>query len=231
MRTITRWMVSLVLICGTVALTWAAEGPNPAPASAPAKPTPSEPAGGDWKPLFDGKSLSGWKVTDFAGHGEVEVRDGRLVVSMGAMLSGVNYTNKTPGLDYELSLEAMRVEGSDFFCGLTFPVDDSHLTFVVGGWGGGIVGISSLDGYDASENETTKYLSFEKGKWYTVRVRVTAKKLEAWIDDNKVVNVNLEGRRLSLRAGEIELSKPLGIATYVTTGAFRNIRLRPLSTQ
>ena len=31
------------------------------------------PAADTWTPLFDGKSLDGWKITDFAGHGPVEV--------------------------------------------------------------------------------------------------------------------------------------------------------------
>lgn len=181
------------------------------------------------KSLFDGKTLAGWKITPFGGHGEVEVKDGQLRLPMGAMLTGVTYTNPLPKIDYEVSLEAQRVTGSDFFCGLTVPVNDSHCTFILGGWGGGVVGISSLDGYDASENETTKFLSFEKGRWYTIRLRVTKAKLEGWVDQDKVVNVSLEGRRVSLRSGEIEQSVPFGIATYQTTGALRNIRIRPVN--
>ena len=46
------------------------------------------------------------------------------------------------------------MKGGDFFATLTFPVDDSFCTFVTGGWGGDIVGLSSIDGWDASDNET-----------------------------------------------------------------------------
>lgn len=60
-----------------------------------------------------------------------------------------------PVMNYELSLEAMRVDGSDFFCGLTFPVGSNFCSFIVGGWGGGVVGLSSLNSEDASQNETT----------------------------------------------------------------------------
>ncbi len=183
----------------------------------------------DGKSLFDGKTLAGWKITPFGGHGEIEVKDGQLMLPMGAMLTGVTYTNPLPKIDYEVSLEAQRVNGSDFFCGLTVPVNDSHCSLILGGWGGGVVGISSLDGYDASENETTKFLSFEKGRWYAIRLRVTKAKLEAWVDQDQVVNVALEGRRVSLRSGEIEQSVPFGIATYQTTGALRNIRIRPVT--
>jgi hypothetical protein len=107
-------------------------------------------------------------------------------------------------------------------------VADSCCTFLLGGWGGGVVGISSIDGNDASLNETTKYMDYEKDHWYTVRVRVTPAKLAAWIGEKQMVDVALEGKRISVRPGEIELSQPLGIATWQTTGAIRNVRLRRL---
>lgn len=122
----------------------------------------------------------------------------------------------------------MKKDGSDFFCGFTFPVVDSHCTFIVGGWGGGIVGISSIDSMDASENETTKYLNFEKNKWYRIRVRVTPKTIQAWIDDEQMVDQSIEDRRISMRPGEIELSAPFGVAAWQTTSALRNIRLRKI---
>jgi len=181
------------------------------------------------KDLFDGKTLTGWKATDFAGSGEVTVEDGKIILPMGDPLTGVNGTTPIPKTNYEISLEAMRVEGSDFFCGLTFPVQNACVTFVVGGWGGGVVGISSINGEDASENETTQFRKFDSGKWYKIRVRVTSAKLEAWIDDEQEVNLVLEDKKLSLRAGEIEASQPFGIAAFRTKAALRNIKLRTLS--
>ena len=71
----------------------------------------------------------------------------------------------------------MRVEGSDFFVGLTFPVRDSHASLIVGGWAGSVVGISSIDGRDASENETTEVMKFKNGQWYKFRLRVRADRL------------------------------------------------------
>ena len=201
----------------------------PAPAEDPEKQLP-ELEGFGWRSLFDGQSLEGWQVTDFAGHGDVEVEGGRMVLRMGAMLTGVNLlaTNDLATTNYELVLDAMKLEGSDFFCALTFPVGDTCCSFLLGGWGGGVVGISSLDGNDASLNETTKYLDFERDRWYRVRVRVTPRKLEAWIGAKQMVDVLLEGRRLTVRPGEIELSQPWGIASWQTTGALRNIHYRDL---
>lgn len=192
----------------------------------------------DVKELFNGKSLEGWTITDFAGHGEVTVernfRAGTnapspaIIMEMGAALTGIHWTNSPPNGEYELSLEALKIEGSDFFCGLTFPVGDGHCSFIVGGWGGGLVGISSVDGMDASENETTKFRSFDKNRWYKIRVRVTKKKLEAWIDEEQLVDLDTRDRKMTVRAGEIELSQPLGVASFQTRAAIRNVRLQLL---
>jgi hypothetical protein len=48
--------------------------------------------------------------------------------------------------------------------------------------GGGSRGLSSLDGQDAANNETTQYINFEKGRWYRIRLRVMPTKIQAWID-------------------------------------------------
>ena len=202
--------------------------PNPSAPPGPARgqTTNPSPRAEGWKPLFDGKSLKGWKRTDFAGGGDIEVKDGQLFIRSGQMLCGVNWTNDIPKTNYEITLEAMKLEGGDFFCGLTLPFKDSHFTFILGGWGGGVVGISSIDGMDASENDTTKIMAFEKGRWYRIRVRVTPAKIQAWVDDENFVDQPIDDRRISMRPGEIELSEPLGLATYQTTSVARNIRIR-----
>jgi hypothetical protein len=190
---------------------------------------PSEPFEGEgWREMFD-RTLKGWKVTDFAGGGRVECEDGLLVLNMGDPFTGVNWSNDFPRMNYEVALDAMRWMGSDFFCGLTVPVGDSFCSLIVGGWGGSLVGISSLDGMDASENETTKFVNFESKRWYRIRLRVTPGRIEVWIDNDKLINVNTTDRKISLRPGEIELSKPMGIASWQTSAALRQIKYRPVS--
>ncbi len=176
--------------------------------------------------LFDGKTLTGCAVTDFGGSGEVKIEEGGLMLGMGVM-TGVTWTNPIARMNYGIELEAMRVDGSDFFCGLTFPVGENPCSLIVGGWGGGVVGLSSLDGEDAAHNDTTRYLNFEKGRWYRIRLRVTPTAIQAWIDDDQVVDITTTGRKLSIRS-EVESSRPLGFATWSTTGALRNIWMRPL---
>lgn len=182
----------------------------------------------DWRVLFDGKTLNSWKSTNFGGEGEVYVKDGQLILERGVTLTGVTWAGgDLPHMNYEISLEAVKLEGNDFFCGLTFPVKESNCSLIAGGWGGGVVGLSSLDGFDASENETTRTMAFEHGRWYRIRVRVTANKIEAWIDEDKVVDVETARRHISIRP-EVELSRPLGIAAWITKAALRNIKIRQL---
>lgn len=189
----------------------------------------------NWRELFDGKTLAGWTRTEFAGGGGVRVepdfRGGgpAIVVEAGDTLSGVTWAGAPPPtMGYEISLEVMKVEGSDFACGLTFPVADTHASLILGGWGGGVVGVSSIDGMDASQNETTKYMGFTAGRWYALRLRVTPGKIQAWLDGKPVIDADITGKKISLRHGEIYRSKPLGLATFQTIGAYRALRLRRL---
>lgn len=193
------------------------------------KPPATQPAAQQkWQSLFDGKTLGHWKSTDFGAQGEVKVEHGELILTHGDSLTGVTWQGPVPAkMSYEIELDAERLDGNDFFCGLTFPVNDACASLIVGGWGGSVCGISSLDGNDAANNETTKIQKFENKKWYHIRMRVVPNKLMAWIDDEQIVEVDTKDRKISVRA-EVEPSQPLGIATYQTTGAIKNIRLRKL---
>jgi hypothetical protein len=190
-----------------------------------ARPTPAQEA--KWQSMFDGTSLMGWKETPFTGRGKVSVEGGAILLGSGAM-TGINWTGELPRVDYEIRLEAMRVSGYDFFAGITFPVKDSFCSWINGGWGGNVVGLSSLDDMDASENGTTSSRNFESGRWYALRLRVTSERIQAWIDEEQVIDASIVNHDISLRPGEIELSKPFGIASYSTTARLRKIEYRKL---
>jgi len=174
----------------------------------------------------EGKTFetAGWVESDFDGKGEVKIENGTAILGKGNDMTGIRWTGPLAKMNYEISLEAKRVEGSDFFCGLTFPYGDDPCSFIVGGWGGTVVGISSLDYQDAYNNETCQFKKFEPNKWYTIRVRVTPNYIQAWIDDDQLVKVKTTGREIGIRS-EVEKSRPLGIATWRTTGAIRNVDL------
>jgi hypothetical protein len=181
--------------------------------------------GTDTTLLFNGIDLEGWEVTNFGPQGPVSVSGDQLILGMGDGCTGVTWKKAFPRFDYEVTLEAKRVSGVDFFCGITFPVDKSPCSLIVGGWGGGTVGLSSIDGKDASENETTSIRNFETNKWYHIRLIVSEGSIKAWIDNEKVVDFAIGNKKLSIRP-EVELSKPFGIASWQTTAALRNIHLK-----
>jgi hypothetical protein len=62
--------------------------------------------------LFDGHSLGQWKVTDFGGQGDVYVKDGAIYLEMGSYATGITWTGPVIRMNYEITLEAMRVEGT-----------------------------------------------------------------------------------------------------------------------
>ena len=250
-------------------------------------PAPPKPDDG-WLSLFNGKDLSGWEETDYAGRGNVKVQNGELHIENGLVITGVTYTNKTalPKTNYEIEYEAKKLNGTDFFGLLTFPVGDAHASLVTGGWGGAVTGISSINSMDASENNTTVYLKFNKDHWYKFRLSVTPDNLSVWmtpkehliplnatvasvvksyqedaakagqtltaeqaesalrainpkLDENipardtiyfpgeaQIINETIKDKVVNMRVGEIELSAPLGFATFQTYGVLRNIRIR-----
>src|SRR5204862_4036533 len=138
------------------------------------------------------------------GHVEISVADAQIVVVPGDPLSGVTLADE-PSLrmNYEITVEAMKLMGSDFFCGLTFPVGPASCTLIAGGWGGALVGLSSIDGQDASENSTTQFRKFDVNHWYRFRVRVTPDRIQAWIDDEQLIDADIDEKEIGMRPGEI----------------------------
>lgn len=180
--------------------------------------------------LFDSKSLTGWRIADkfdFNGHGEVSVRNGQIEMATGQPQTGISRTDKPPRVNYEITLEAMRTAGFDFFCGLTFPVKDEYCTLICGGWSGSTVGLSNVDGSSANENDTTTFVEFKNDKWYRIRLRVTEDRIDVWIDDEHMIELETEGRKFNIW-WEQEPMRPLGIANWYSGSALRNIKLRRL---
>ena len=132
--------------------------------------------------LFDEKYLKGWETSDFDGQGKIYVQKRSIIIEKGETCSGIRWTKEIPKINYEITLEAKRIDGDDFFCGLTFPVEDEFCTFIIGGWGGSVVCLSCIDGLDASEYETGTMKNFQNGQWYIIRLRVTENSILAWID-------------------------------------------------
>lgn len=178
-----------------------------------------------WNILFDGVSMDKWAITEFGTQGPVQISEKSVILGMGDGCTGITWKGEFPKTNYEVKLSAKKISGNDFFCGITFPVNESYCSLIVGGWGGPVVGLSSIDGRDASENETRTLKKFDHEVWYDIHLRVSDNKIEAWIDQEQIVNFNTEGRKLSTRP-EVDLSKPFGICSWTTTAAIKNIRIK-----
>ncbi len=232
-----RFLRRTVLLCcavAAIASSVLSAEPKPSKGADAKEPTtqadPKKPDKDGWLSLFDGQSLGKWKVLakyDFAASGKVSVAKKTIVLEQGFPATGIKWTGDFPKTNYEISLEARRVYGGDFFCGLTFPVGDKALTLVCGGWGGQVTGLSCVDGESAIENDTCTFHEYKEGQWYRIRLRVGKEKIEAWLDKEQIVDLPLKARQLSLR-WEMEPALPFGICTWQTTGELRNFRVRSL---
>ena len=182
--------------------------------------------------LFNGKDLSGWKLADIWGNGKVEaLSNGVVSCGIGKPLTGIAYTNSFPTMSYEVKMEALRKEGGDFFVAMTLPIETNACTVVIGGWGGGLCGISSIDYMDAAENPYSSGVALTNNVWYTLRVRVTPGLLEVFLNDTLyTAKVTFESSStFSLRAGsDIDKTLPFGLATYATCGLWRNLTVTKL---
>lgn len=175
-----------------------------------------------------------WEGAAIPGQGEIAADGGWLEIGTGKPMSGARFTAweapRFPSVDYAIEYEAKRVEGRDIFGMVTFPVREgaTHATFVLGGWGGTVTGISSIDFSDANENQTRGEHPFEDDRWYQVRIEVRTGDLRAWIDGKIVVNVSIKGRQVGLRQGYSDHCLPFGFATYGSAAVIRTVTMTRL---
>ncbi|GAB5404437.1 MAG: hypothetical protein Aurels2KO_26680 [Aureliella sp.] len=187
----------------------------------------SKPDKDGWVAMMPKKGMGKWKATDFGGQGDVTWDGKELRLAAGNLMTGVHREDAfLPTENYEIRLSAKRVKGNDFFCCLTFPIGKQFASFVAGGWGGTVTGISSLSGADASENETSSYTDFENGKWYDIRLVVTKEKVQVWIDDEQSVDLSRKYADFDTRI-EVYIQQPIGICTFMTEAVIKDFKWRP----
>ncbi len=179
--------------------------------------------------LIDGKTLDGWKQVQTYKAGTVKVADGSILLETGGPMTAIVSTRTDlPTTNYELRFEAKRIEGSDFFAAATFPVGQSFVTLVNGGWSGSVTGISNINGADASENDSRRFVKYENGTWYKFRLHVSDDVIRCWVDGKETFAVNHQGSQLKTRI-ETRPCQPLGFASYRSSGAIRGVAIRPLN--
>jgi len=179
------------------------------------------------KSLFDGKTLGGWQVHEGVGTGKAFVQGGYIILDAGEGPTIIEWTGDIPANNYEVELDAMRLDGINAFSNIAFPVGESLCALIVGGWGD-VVGIETLDGKLANENETTVKVPFKRRQWYHIRLRVRESRIQAWIDDEKLIDLPAGGRDLSQHVLYFNKLPRFGLYTWHTKSAIRNITFRRL---
>ncbi|MCY3021135.1 MAG: SUMF1/EgtB/PvdO family nonheme iron enzyme, partial [Planctomycetota bacterium] len=177
-----------------------------------------------WISLFDGKTLDGWELQKGKDgeKGKARVEAGNITLTEGNPAAAIQWKGQFPTTNYEIELEAMRIQRIYCFCALAFPLGRQSATLVVGDAGGKVVGLDGVDGKDAWQNITGRRMDFEGMRWYRVRLRVTEPRVEAWVDDTLMVDLPTAGHQFGGQTPSITLF------TYKADGAIRNIRFRVL---
>jgi len=141
----------------------------------------------EWKSLFDGKSLTGWKVGDNAGSFKVE---NGMIVAHGnvAHLFYDGKINKHVFKNFEFKADVMTTPGSN--SGIYF-----HTAFQQGGW--------PAKGYEVQVNNShtdwrktgslyaiddVKEVLVKDNEWFTEHITVTGKRVVIKVNDKIVVD-------------------------------------------
>jgi hypothetical protein len=172
---------------------------------------------------------SDWQVSNYGSGGSIKFSNSSLNIEMGDPIQGVNWVGSSlPKNNYSLTFEAMRTQGNDFFVGLTFPIKEQFCSLIISGWGGTVSGLSSINGLDASENESTCDLVINNNQWYKIELKVQDKVIKVFFDEKEIINILTHEKVFSIRP-EVEPSKPLGLASFYTSAQYRNFFLKKLN--
>jgi hypothetical protein len=189
------------------------------------------PAGDDWQPLFDGKTLDGWRASEAPG--SFSVRDGAIVVR--GPRSHLYYLGPVEHHDFrnfELQLEVMTRPGAN--SGVYF-----HTVWQDEGW--------PAKGYEVQVNNSQSDPKRTAGlygvedhyqapasddAWFTLRIRVEDRRIRTFVDDRPIIDytqpeqperpADMAGRLLSSGTFALQAHDPDSEVRY------RNIKVRVL---
>ncbi|NQT87610.1 protein kinase, partial [bacterium] len=199
--------------------------PTPDAKQDPAKPTPVPTKTGPWVSLFNGTSLAGWTVVKFGPDtpktAKVGVRRSVLFLDKGDPRTAVGWTRKFPTENYEFAFEFARFSGDKDFMYVNFPVGAAQFRLWFRGWDY----ITTLAGMgDTVAKKLGRHLSYKNEQWYSVRIRVIGKHVEAWIDKRQILGFDTTSHT---QRGYDFGANPV-IAAYKSRVALRKMRARRL---
>jgi hypothetical protein len=196
-----------------------------------AEPAAAEQAGQAWQPLFDGKTLDGWRASEAPG--SFSVRDGAIVVR--GPRSHLFYVGTVADHDFrnfELQLDVMTRPGAN--SGVYF-----HTAWQEEGW--------PAKGYEVQVNNSQSDPKRTGGlyavddnlqapakddTWFTLRIHVEGNRVRTFVDDKPIIDytqpeqperpADMQGRVLSSGTFALQAHDPDSEVHY------RNIKVRVL---
>ncbi len=122
--------------------------------------------------------------------------------------------------DYEYALEARKTGGDEGFLILFRVVDEKRFYWAnLGGWHNEWHGLERGDGDHRRGAGRRVKGSIETGKWYRIRVRCEASRVQVWLDDQQV---------LDFTDPKAYMTGGVGVGTWATQAEFRNVRVTGL---
>ncbi len=106
-------------------------------------------------------------------------------------------------------------------------MSDQFCSVVIGGWGGATLGISSINGSDASENEWSRIMSFDNEKWYSFHLKVSKEQILFSVDDETMIDVPRKDNQFDTRI-EVIRSRPFGLCNYQCITEIKDFAYRKL---
>lgn len=191
----------------------------------------AEQARADWQPLFDGKTLAGWRASDAPG--SFSVRDGQIVVrGPRSHLYYVGPIARHEFRNFELQLDVMTRPGAN--SGVYFHTAWQDEDWPTRGYEvqvnnsqgdpkrtGGLYGIK--DHYQAPARDDA---------WFTLRIRVEGRRIRTFVDGKPIVDytqpvrpqrsADMQGRVLASGTFALQAHDPDSEVHY------RNIKVRSL---
>ena len=191
----------------------------------------------DWQPLFDGKSLDGWKASEAPG--SFKVVDGKIACDgPRSHLFYVGQTGKADFKNFELSVDVLTEHGANSgvyfhteFQDKGFPEKGFEAQVINAPGGEGSYRENKLSGSLYSIRNVYKPMA-KDGEWFTMRVAVRGKRIEILVNDILLVDYvepnpapevpDHPGRKLDHGTFALQCHDP---ASKVF---FRNLKVKPL---
>ena len=150
------------------------------------------------------------------------VRRGREIRQTGTSADIVKTFGNPDWSHYEITLDARKLSGNEGFLILFYVRNATHFCWLnIGGWGNTQDAIQQARGqHNPLALVMHPTIHVNKDHWYHARLRCDGRHIQAWVDGTKCFDYRLKGSS--------GLDGKIGVGTWQTQAAFKNITVRSL---